>query len=150
MSRVFDWYERGHGLEIHAEPGSLVRVTVGIDRGRWPVELPERALVELRRALVEMVGDIDLENAQEALAATEQQLGDAETERDDALDRVRELETELRRVLAEVETLKSAGEIADRRTRGLEQDLERMRHAYDEERAEHRSLAAAALRSGKR
>lgn len=129
MSRVFDWYERGHGLEIHAEPGSLVRVTVCIDRGRWPVELPGRALVELHRVLLEIVGDVDFENMQEALAATEQQLGDAETERDDALDRVRDLEEELRLRLAEIETLKTALDLGDVRARGLERDIERMRRA---------------------
>lgn len=129
MSRVFEWHERGRGLEIHAEPGGLVRVTVCTDAGRYPVTLPERALVELRRALVEVVGDIDLENAHEALMATEQQLGDAETDRDDALERVRDLEAELRLRLAEIEALKSAGSLSDQRVRGLEADVERMRRA---------------------
>lgn len=120
MSRVFDWHERGRGLELHAEPGGLVRLEVHADRARWPVEVPPTALVELRRALVEVVGDIDLENAQEALAATEDQLMEAEAERDEALERVRDLEAELRARLTEVEALKSALDLADTRTRALE------------------------------
>lgn len=136
MSRIFDWHEHGRGLEVHREPGGAIRVEVFVDRGQYPVEVSERALVELRRALVDVVGDDDLTNAEEALAETEADLARAERQRDEALERVGTLEAELRRVLAERETLRTALDLADTRTRALETLVERLNQ--DAETGEYR------------
>lgn len=132
MSTVFEWHERGQSLELHLEPGSLVRIHAHGEIPGTPAEVHVAALHELREALVETIGDPQRAELLETVHATEQQLGEAERDRDAEHERAERLEAELRAALVQLETHKSAGEIADRRTRGLERDLERMRRAFDE------------------
>jgi len=138
VSRLFEWHERGRGLEVHAEPG-LVRVEVHDDRGRRPVELSPAVIDALVDGLEGHDWCVPAEEYHDKLSA----LNDAERDRDTERDRANTLEGDLRHALAELETLKSALDLADQRARAAEADL-------DELRLEHRELASAALRTGKR
>lgn len=117
MSTVFEWHQRGRGVELHAYPGALLRLEVHVDRGRYSVEVPERALHELREALVETIGDQQRAELLEGMHASDLAANTAENERDEALERVKALEAQLREQLAYVEQLKSALDLADQQTR---------------------------------
>jgi flagellar motility protein MotE (MotC chaperone) len=121
VSAVFEWHQRGDSLVVEALPGALVRVGVETDQRQGSlVELPLAAVLELRRALLEVVDDPDLANAQEALDATEQQLGEAERDRDAAVERAKRAEAHARELLEQLEAAKTALGLADQRARALE------------------------------
>jgi DNA repair exonuclease SbcCD ATPase subunit len=129
VSAAFAWHERGDSLELHVEPGSLVRVELvdGHAGGALAVELPVAALHELREALVETIGDPQRAELLETVHAIEQQLGDLERDLERANERTAQLEAELRARLADLETLKSAGALADERQRAERAHLVELR-----------------------
>lgn len=112
-------------LELHATADNsstrLVIETFG------PAELGRDEIEQLADAVLEHLGQTRIDA--DRLNETEFALGQAEGERDDALERVRTLEAELRLRLAEIDVHKTAGDLSDRRVRGLERDIERMRAA---------------------
>jgi TolA-binding protein len=127
VSAVFAWHERGSRLELHVEPGVLVRVYAHGEIPGSPAEVNVEALHELREALVETIGDPQRAELLETVHATEQQLGDLEADLERTRERAEQLEAQLREQLTTVETLKNAGARADEVQRGLEADLAELR-----------------------
>lgn len=147
---LFTWHSFGQSIAVETLPDGAVAFTLVDDDDGRSITLPTGARDELVSALVDIAGLAELEEAREALAATEQQLGDAERERDEQRQRADDAEALARRLLAEVETAKTALALADERARALEADVETLTRTLTEERAETRELASAALRTGKR
>lgn len=120
MSTVFAWHERGSAFVARTEPGRGLIVEAHGEISGTRVELPEVAVHELREALGETFGDPQRAELLEAVHATEQQLGDVEQERDGLVDRVTQLEAELRARLGDLEAARTALDLADRRARFAE------------------------------
>ena len=126
MSGLFNWHERGSGLELHDELGQ-VRVVLVDDDQRHEVRLSPTMLGTLADTLEVHDGCVpadEYENEVDRATALER-------ERDEAQARVSALEGDLRHARAEIERLKSALDLGDQRARALEAELDRMRHAFD-------------------
>lgn len=119
---VFTWHERGQRVELFTLPGIPGVILEARSDGRHGerIELPARACAELVEALGDHIEDPRRVEIEELLA----DLGGTEAERDRHRDRCAELEQLLAAALADVERLKSALDLADLRTRQLEDALD--------------------------
>lgn len=116
MSRLFEWSERGQRVELFTLPGIPGGILEARSDGRHGerIELPREALTELLGVLVDHLED-------ERIPQLEHALGMAEQERDEANDRAKDLEGELRAALADLERHRTALDLSDQRVRALEQ-----------------------------
>lgn len=136
------WAQHGTTVELRTEPGGAYALTIGDgldDAAARSAELPIAAVREMLDHLVGAEGYAPLEGALEDLAAQEARAEAAETE-------AREATKLAKRLLGEVESLKTAGRLSDQRVEaaenerdaallradGLERDVARMRTAHDE------------------
>lgn len=106
---LFEWRSFGDAMVVGTMPDGALRVRVETDDASASVILPTGAVAQLVDQLEGHGGCVP-----------EDDLAETEAERDTALERVRELEGELKHRLAEIETLKSALAIVDDRQRALE------------------------------
>jgi phage shock protein A len=125
---LLDWPERGQRLTIGSTLDRGVVITVADDDGQATAELSSGAIEALISAVDTLAGgrgwipEIAHEQTLEELGSTQEQL-------DQANERVTALEAELRARIADLEAARTALDLADRRARGYERDIERMRSA---------------------
>lgn len=142
MSR-WTWAERGSTVELHTEPGGFYRLAVGDgydDATARSADLPVAAVLDLREFIVGSEGDDVRAGLEEALTVTE-------GERDEALERVKVLEGQLREALATVEQHRTALDLADQRQRALDELVEGWSADGDARRAEYRIAKSTAARA---
>lgn len=125
---LLDWPERGERLTLGTTLDGATVLTVADDAGQSTVTLSTRGTEALIAAVDTLAGGRGWvpEIAHEQ---TLEELADVERARDEAVERVAELEGELRARLADLEAARTALDLADRRARGYERDVERMRVA---------------------
>jgi len=119
VSRLFEWSERGQRVELFTLPGIPGAILEACSEGRHGerLELPVRALVELREVITREYEGNRIDQLEHAVAAVED-------ERDEAIARANTLEADLRAALADLERHRTALHLADERTRQLEDALD--------------------------
>lgn len=125
---MLDWQQRGDRLHLATTLDGALEVYVRHESAVATTTLDGKGIEALIAAVDELAGGRgwvpEIVHEQ-----TVEDLDTAERARDEAVERAERLEVELRARIAELEVHKSAGEIADRRARALERDVERMRGA---------------------
>lgn len=125
---LLDWQERGDRLNLATTLDGALEVYVRSESAVTTIVLSTNGCEALIGAVDELAGgrgwvpEIVHEQTLEELGSTQERL-------DESAERLAALTAELRDRLAEVERLKTANEIADRRARSLERDVDRMRGA---------------------